>query len=244
MGSRSITRGHAFVRPGNDSLALALFPIYHAFRSTSNLRRVMHDIALEHKDLSRFDPLLMETLAEKTYAMSTEAQADEGRVRSDLGKLQGAVDRLNGLYKWRLVRDIAADWAPLVRYEFFEKEGERLGARPLYGSGKEDGLAEEFISNRLGLVTNQWKPRTTDVSMERWPLRGTDPALASGRPVQAHWVPARPPALLGDRGRGPGLLDPVRLAPTDNTAQITTGPERVVPGAPAEELRAGGMLLW
>lgn len=241
-------RAHVDVRPGNDSLALAMFPIYHAFRSPANLRKVMYGLAQEHPALARFDNVKMEAVAEDIYATSAEAQAAEGRVRSDLAGVQGAVDALNERLAWKLVRDIAADWAPVVRYEFMDKVGERLGARPIYGSGKEDGLAEEFITNRLGLVTNQWKPRTADISMERWPQRGPENALAGGRPLQAHWLPARPDALMGDRGRAPGLLDPLQLRPTDNLGRIGTGPERVVPGAPAEQLRAAagsdGVLLW
>lgn len=250
MGTRSNTRGHAFVRPGNDDLALAMFPIYHAFRSSSNLSKVMYDLAHENPSLARFDPVQMEALAEKTYMMSAEAQAAEGRVRRDLGRLEGAVRDLNEMYKWKLVRDVAADWAPVVRYEFTEKEGELLGARPLYGAGKEDGLGEEFISSRMGLVTNQWKPRAAEISMEQYPLRGTDSALGSGRPVVAHWIPTRAPALLGERGRAPGILDPLVLAPTGSTAGISTPPERVVPGTPLQQLetlRTGaedGVLLW
>ena len=249
MGSRIITRGSAFVRPGNDDLALALYPIYFAFRSSSNLTKVMHDLAMEHPECSRFDPLMMEALAEKVYMMSDDARAAEGRVRKDLSALQAAVDKLNALYKHKLVMEIAADWAPVVRYEFMDKEGELLGDRRLYGADKEEGLAEEFITNRLGLVTNQWKPRTADISMERWPLRPADSALSAGRPLQAHWLPARPQALLGDRGRGPGIMDPLALAATGNTADIHSGPERVIPGAPRQELAtasgsADGLLLW
>lgn len=249
MGTRILARGHIDVRPGNDSLALAMYPIFHAFRSPSNLRRVMHDMALEDKSLARFDPVHMEALAERTYAMSEEAQAAEGRVRNDLGGVQRAVEALNERFRWRLVRDIAADWAPVVRYEFMEKEGELLGSRPLYGSGKEDGLSEEFITNRLGLVTNQWKPRTADISMERWPAREATSALAGGRPLQAHWLPARPDALLGDRGLAPGIMDPLSLRPHGGMAQVRSGPERVVPGAPREQLATAtgssdGVLLW
>lgn len=215
--SRTISRGTCSTRPGNDALSLELYPLYHAFVSAANLRSVMMDIAEEHKELGRFDPQMMRTVAEEVYGMSGDAQAAEGLVRRDSALLAPHLKELNTMYKWPLLQKIAADWAPVVRYHFMGKEGELLGCRPLYGAGEAEGMTSELIMRRLGDATNQQRCPTAEIPLTRWPLQAP-----SGPPTFAAPMPLRPNIAMGPRGNAPGL--------------VGGGRERLVPGPVATQL--------
>lgn len=221
--SRTINRGTCSTRPGNDDLSLELYPVYHAFTSAANLSKVMLELANDHPEISRFDAMFMRTLAEEVYAGSTQAQSAEGRVRKNNALLGGEVQALNEMYKWPLLRQMAADWAPTVRHEFLYKEGELLGSRPIYGAGKETGLDENLIQSRLGIMTNQGRCHTSEIPLTSWPLH--DPASAPptfANPNPLPLLPNRPDPQLGVRGNAPGVMQ----------AQ----PERLMPGPMALEL--------
>ncbi|KAK9816136.1 hypothetical protein WJX74_006931 [Apatococcus lobatus] len=219
--SRTISRGTCSVRPGNDELSLALYPIYHAFTSATNLHDVMLDVAHDHSTMARFDPQMMRALAEEVYGMSEGAQAAEGRVRRDNSLLAGEVKALNAAYRWPLLRRIAADWAPMVRGAFLDREGQLLGDRALYGAAQETSgtgaMSDELIRSRLGIATDQQRCPTAEIPMTRWPVQaaaGTPPTLAA----QAA-LPARPQPPMGQRGTAPGFLS--------KTERVLPGPVAV-----------------
>lgn len=235
--SRTVNRGTCSTRPGNEDLSQELYPIYHAFTSPSNLSKVMMDLANEHPEMSRFDGMLMRTLAEKTYTGSNHAQAAEGRVRKDLSLLQGEVNALNALYKWPLLQQMAADWAPDVRHHFLYKEGELLGSRPIYGSGGDAPLSENLIRSRLGMMTDQRRCVAAEVPLDRWPAQdppGAPPTFARPNPLPL--LPNRPDPQLGTRAGAPGAI---RRGPSDSGA--TT--QRVVPGMAAVQLCTHGQCV-
>lgn len=216
--SRDISRGSCNIRPGNDELSLALYPLYHAFTSPSNLADVMYEIAHDHSDFSRFDGQLMRNLAEDIYMQSSDAQSAEGRIRKDNSLLKGELKRLNTMYKWPLVRQMAADWAPMVRYDFLWEEGKRLGSKPLYGAGKEHGMDDELLRSRLGYVTNQQRCHTSEINLASWPIQSGS-ALATATPL-----PLRPEPPMGVRGKAPGLVNArtQRLLPGQVATELCT----------------------
>lgn len=221
--SRSLNRGTCSARPGNDDLSLELYPIYHAFTSAANLTKVMMEVANDNPQIARFDGMFMRTLAEEMYASSTRAQSSEGRVRKDNSLLTGEVQALNEMYKWPLLQQMAADWAPTVRYDFLYKEGELLGSRPIYGAGKEEGLDENLIQSRLGIMTDQARCHTAEIDLTRWPVQAataSPPTFARANPLPL--LPNRPEPQLGLRGKAPGAVQ----APT----------ERLMPGHMAVDL--------
>ncbi len=221
--SRTISRGTCSARPGNDELSLALYPIYHAFTSASNLHDVMMEAANDEPGLARFDGQMMRALAEEVYGMSATAQAAEGRVRRDGGLLAGEVRALNAAYRWPLLRRIAADWAPMVRRAFLDREGQLMGDRPVYGAAMETSgegaMSDELVRSRLGIATDQQRCPTAEIPMTRWPLQ----AAAAAPPTFD--LPARPQPPLGQRGTAPGLVG---------------GAGRVVPGPVAVQLCTQG----
>lgn len=220
--SRTISRGTCSVRPGNQDLSYELYPIYHAFVSPANLTNIMKDIAYDHPEISRFDPQLMRNLAEEVYANNSAAQAAEGRVRKSNALLAGEVKRLNEVYKWPLLRQMAADWAPAVRYDFLYKEGELLGSRPIYSAGKEEGMGDDLIQNRLALASDPNRCYAAEIPLTRWPVQdaaSAPPTFATPNPM-----PSRGRVDLGARGNAPGRLD--------MAAQVG----RVLPGPVALEL--------
>lgn len=221
--SRSVARGTCQTRPGNDALSLEMYPIYHAFLSASNLAKVMQDLALEHREMARFDPQMIRGTAEQTYMQSAAAQAAEGRVRRDASALRREVAALNEALKWPLVRQMAADWAPAVRYDFLYREGELLGSKPLYGAGKEEGMDDEMLRSRMGRATRE-RCTSSAIPMTRWPVQE-----AQAVPPTLQALPARPVAPLGPRGNAPGLM-----------AATKTVTERVVPGMAAVQLCTQG----
>lgn len=215
------------MRPGNDELSLALYPIYHAFTSPTNLHDIMMDVANDQPPLGKFDPQMMKALAEEVYGMSAGAQAAEGTVRRDNALLAGEVRALNAAYRWPLLQRIAADWAPMVRRAFLDKEGQLLGDRALYGAALETSgegaMSDELIRSRLGLATDQQRCPTAEIPLDRWPVTA---AAAAPPTLNGHAsLPARPHPPIGQRGAAPGLLG---------------GHERVLPGPVAVALCTQG----
>lgn len=211
--SRTVSRGTCSVRPGNTALRLELYPLYHAFVSNANLQSVMMEVAHEHPEMARFDPQMMLGLAEEVYGMSCEAQAAEGRIRKDSSAMVTELKKLNELYKWPLLQKTAADWAPMVRSFFFDKEGQLLGDRPLYGTMQDDDL----IKSRLSIATDQQRCPTAEIPLLGWPMQGPAP----GPPTFAAPMPLRPEPNMGVRGRAPGAVwAPERLVPGQIGTQL------------------------
>ena len=204
--SRTVNRGTCSTRPGNSFLRLEMYPLYHAFVSEANLMNIMMEVAHEHPEMSRFDQQMMRTLAEEVYGMSSDAQAAEGAIRKDNSLLIEHLKALNKMYRWPFLQKIAADWAPMVRAYFFDKEGQLMGDRPLYGNMQDDDL----VRSRMGIATNQQRCPTSEIPLASWPVV----QASNAPPTFATPVPLRPEPPIGPRGNAPGAIwKPDRAAP-------------------------------